>query len=151
VASVNTRASDKSIKLVYSLEGFTAEVYGNQLSIEETITNLLLNAIKYTPKKGTVEVQAVNQGEQSLIEIADTGIGVPQEELPYIFDEFFRASNARKTERDGTGLGLSIAKQIINRHSGKIWVESKIGEGSRFIFTIPNSGFKKIDSEPDRV
>jgi signal transduction histidine kinase len=143
VASVDTKASDKSIKLVYSLEGFTAEVYGDQLSIEEMIMNLLLNAIKYTPKKGSVEIMAVDLGEQFLIEIADTGMGIPQEDLPYIFDEFFRASNARKTERDGTGLGLSIAKQIINRHSGKIWAESKIGKGTKFSFTIPKSISKK--------
>ncbi|MBN1456370.1 MAG: HAMP domain-containing histidine kinase [Sedimentisphaerales bacterium] len=142
VASVNMKASDKSIKLVYSLEGFTAEIYGNQLSIEEMITNLLLNAIKYTPRNGSVEIMAIDLGEQFLIEIADTGIGIPQEDLPYIFDEFFRASNAKKTERDGTGLGLSIAKQIINRHFGKIWAESKIGEGTKFSFTIPKSGFE---------
>ncbi|MHC4291395.1 MAG: sensor histidine kinase, partial [Planctomycetota bacterium] len=68
---------------------------------------------------------------------ADTGIGIPAEEQDKVFDEFFRASNARKAERDGTGLGLSISKEIVERHGGTIWAASQEGRGSTFSFTLP--------------
>ena len=71
-----------------------------------------------------------------MVEIIDSGIGIPEEELPKVFDEFYRASNARKTEKDGTGLGLSIAKQIVARHHGKIWVDSRENIGTKFSFTL---------------
>lgn len=139
VAFVTGRAEDKSITLSHSFEPMVDEIYGDQFSIEEMITNLLLNAIKYTPEKGTVTLDVSEQKGDILVEITDTGIGVPEDELEFVFDEFFRASNARKTERDGTGLGLSIVKQIVERHSGEIWVESKLGEGTKFAFTLPKN------------
>ncbi len=139
VASVRTRAGGKSITLSHSFEPMVDKIYGNQFSIEEMIVNLLLNAIKYTPANGTVTLNVIDQQEDILIEIVDTGIGIPENELEYVFDEFFRASNARKSERDGTGLGLSIAKQIVQRHCGKIWAQSKLGEGTKFAFTLPKN------------
>ena len=71
------------------------------------------------------------------MEIVDTGIGIPEGELHRVFEEFYRASNAKRIEKDGTGLGISIVKQIIKRHNGKIWVESEENVGSRFCFTLP--------------
>ena len=136
LAAVKTKADDKSIVLNSNIEPLVNEIYGNQLAIEETVTNLLLNAIKYTPANGTVEITAKKDGNYVFIEITDTGIGIPTEELPRVFDEFYRATNARKIEKDGTGLGLSIAKQIIERHDGKIWVQSKEGIGTKFSFTL---------------
>jgi signal transduction histidine kinase len=100
------------------------------------LTNLVLNSIKYTPERGTVEIHATSNGEGILVEVADTGIGIPKEEQKRIFDEFYRASNARNIERDGTGLGLSIVKHIVNRHGGKIEVESKNGCGTKFRLTL---------------
>jgi len=93
--------------------------------------------IKYTPENGTVQLNAKEKGVNVLVEIIDTGIGIPKDELPNVFDEFYRASNARKLEKDGTGLGLVIAKQIIERHNGQINVESEENKGSRFWFTLP--------------
>ena len=115
------------------------KVYGNQISIEELTTNILLNGIKYTPAGGTVTLTTEKDAEFVTIEVSDTGIGVPEDELPKIFDEFYRASNARATERDGTGLGLSLAKQIIERHGGKIWARSHLGQGTTLSFTLPIS------------
>jgi two-component system phosphate regulon sensor histidine kinase PhoR len=112
----------------------------NKFSIEEMIVNLLLNAIKYTPAKGAVEIRAIDKGDSVQIEVADTGIGIPADEIPRVFDEFFRGAKAKKMERDGTGLGLSIAKQIVKRHNGRIWVESTQGEGSTFKLTLPRNG-----------
>ncbi|MHC4762172.1 MAG: sensor histidine kinase [Planctomycetota bacterium] len=139
LAAVRATAQDKSIALNFNIDSSADEVFGNQFSIEEMITNLLLNAIKYTPANGTVEINAKEDGDYVLMEVADTGIGIPPEELPKVFDEFYRATNAKKIEKDGTGLGLSIVKQIIERHSGKIWVDSKEGIGTKFSFTLPKT------------
>ncbi len=137
VAAVRTKADDKSITLNCNVESSVDEITGNQFSIEEVTANLLLNAIKYTPENGTITLNAKNGNDFTVIEIADTGIGIPVDELGEVFDEFFRASNARKTEKDGTGLGLSIAKYIVERHGGKIWVDSIENTGTKFWITLP--------------
>jgi signal transduction histidine kinase len=137
IESVRTKVDDKKITLSSSIEPAADKVFGNQFSIEETITNLLLNSIKYTPANGTVQVQVKDDGQTVLVEISDTGIGIPENEIDKVFDEFFRASNARRVERDGTGLGLSIAKQTVERHGGNIWVESRESKGTKISFTLP--------------
>jgi signal transduction histidine kinase len=136
VETVKTKAEDKSITLTSNVEPSVDRIYGNQFSIEEMLTNLVLNSIKYTPESGTVEINATSNGEGVLGEVADTCIGIPEEEQKQRFDEFDRASNARNIERDGTGLGLSIVKHIMNRHGGKIEVESKNGCGTKFRLTL---------------
>lgn len=136
VATVADKAGDKSIILNCNIEPSVDKTFGNRCSIEEVITNLLLNAIKYTTANGTIQVNAKEGDGCILVEVVDTGIGIPQEELTKIFDEFYRATNARKIEKDGAGLGLSIVKQIIERHGGKIWVESKENGGTKFWFTL---------------
>jgi signal transduction histidine kinase len=135
--TVGTNAQDKSIALKSNIALVEDKVFGNPLSIEEAITNLLFNAIKYTPAGGTVEINVEENGNCVLVEIIDTGIGIPEEELPKVFDDFYRATNAKKIEKDGTGLGLSIVKQIIERHSGEIWVNSQKDIGTKFSFTLP--------------
>ena len=137
VSTVEARAQEKAITLGCTIESPMDDIFGDRLSIEEMVTNLLLNAIKYTPEKGTIEMSASNGGDCALIEIADTGIGIPQDEQSRIFDEFYRATNARKVERDGTGLGLSIVRLIMERHGGEIQVESKEGRGTRFTLKLP--------------
>jgi signal transduction histidine kinase len=137
IESVKTKAEDKNITLSSDIESTVDKVFGNQFSIEETVMNLLLNSIKYTPANGTVQVQVKDNDQTAFVEISDTGIGIPASEIDKVFDEFFRASNARKVERDGTGLGLSIAKQTIERHGGKIWAESREGKGTKIMFTLP--------------
>ena len=119
---------------------------GHEFSIDEMITNLLFNAVKYTPENKTVHLEARGYDDHVQIDIADTGIGIPEDELANVFDEFFRASNARKSERDGTGLGLSIVKQIVERHAGKISVESRQGEGTKFTVTMPRDSSSPICS-----
>lgn len=142
-SAVKGKAQDKSITLNYNIDSFIGDITGDRLSIEEMVTNLLLNAIKYTNKGGTVEMNAKSKGSDILIEIKDTGIGIPQEEQSKIFDEFYRATNAKKVEQDGTGLGLSIAKHIIERHGGEIQVESRKGSGTTFKLTLPKNHFSK--------
>ncbi len=140
VSSAESRAQNKSIILTTAIGPSVDKIVGNKFSIEEAILNILLNAIKYTPDKGAVEISAVDKGDSVQIEVADTGIGIPADEIPHIFDEFFRGAKARKTERDGTGLGLAITRQIVARHNGSIWVESTLGEGSTFKLTLPRAG-----------
>ena len=137
VASVRAKADNKRITLNCDIEPSVDKIFGNQFSIEEMVTNLLLNAIKYTPANGTVELNANNNEGCVSVEITDTGIGIPQEEQSKIFREFYRATNARELEHDGTGLGLSIVKHIIERHGGQIRVESKEGCGTTFTLTLP--------------
>ncbi len=137
VETVKTKAEEKSITLKSTVEPSADRMYGNQFSIEEMLTNLLLNSIKYTPISGSVEINAAQNGEGILVEVSDTGIGIPEEEQNQIFDEFYRASNARDIERDGTGLGLSIVKHIVDRHGGKIEVESKNFQGTTFRLILP--------------
>jgi len=145
---VKSRAEDKSIKLNYMIHSSVDKIYGDSVSIEEMICNLLLNAIKYTGKGGTVQLYAEKIKDSVLIDISDTGIGIPKEEQIKVFDEFYRASNAKASVIDGTGLGLSIVKHIIDRHGGDIHVESMKDQGTIFKLRLPVArALKKIVSE----
>jgi signal transduction histidine kinase len=137
--AVRQRAADRSLHLSGTPEHSGPMVRGNRDVVEETLVNLLLNAIKYTPERGTISVEARTEGDSALLEISDTGIGVPPAELGRIFDEFYRASNAREVEREGTGLGLSLAKQVIELHDGSISVFSTEGSGTTFRIVLPRA------------
>jgi signal transduction histidine kinase len=137
LAGVASRAQEKSITLTSNVGSSVGQVVGNEFSINEMITNLLFNAVKYTPENRTVHLEAQGFDNRVQIDVIDTGIGIPADELAYVFDEFFRATNARKSEKDGTGLGLSIVKQIVERHRGQISVESREGRGTKFTVTLP--------------
>jgi signal transduction histidine kinase len=139
LASVATNAADKSITVTSDIEPSLGQIVGNEFSINEMISNLLLNAVKYTPEGKSVHLEAHSKDDCVQIEISDTGIGIPENELGNIFEEFFRASNAKKREKDGTGLGLSIVKQIIDRHGGSISVQSQEGQGTKFTVILPKN------------
>jgi signal transduction histidine kinase len=98
--------------------------------------NLLENAIKYSPPGGEVVISASRMGSGARFAITDHGIGIPEGEQVHIFSRFFRASNAKKKDPNGTGLGLYIAKNIIDMHHGKIWLESSEDTGTTFYFTL---------------
>ncbi len=99
--------------------------------------NLLKNSLKYTLPGGKILFEVTLEGDQICVRIEDTGIGIPAEDMPHIFKEFYRGSNARGRERKGTGLGLSITKQIVEMHQGKIGVESVLGKGTTFRLVFP--------------
>jgi len=105
--------------------------------LQRVFVNLLSNAIKFTPERGTLTIQATSKGKMLQVDVADTGIGIPPEDLERLFSEFFRADNPVNRERKGTGLGLVLVKRIIEAHGGKIWVTSRVGKGTTFSFTIP--------------
>jgi len=109
----------------------------------QVVYNITDNAVKYTPSGGTVTVYVFNEGEYCRIEIVDTGIGIPEDDVNKIFDRFYRVDKARARESGGTGLGLSIANDVVMMHEGKILVDSKEGVGTKFIIIVP----KKLQLE----
>ena len=119
-----------------SLEPLT--VWADRDRIAQVLTNLIGNAIKFTPPQGRVVVSAhMNGGAWAQVSIADTGPGIPPEEVRKIFDEFYQVTRPGKQKSQGVGLGLAISKKLVEMHGGKIWVESEIGKGSMFHFTLP--------------
>lgn len=137
LSAVQNRARSKGITVTHFIEPTVDEVLGEEVLIEETATNILFNAVKYTPEGGAVSLEARDDGWFIRISVTDTGIGVPEADITRIFEEFYRADNARASERDGTGLGLAFAKQVIEKHGGHIWAENNPGGGSTFVFTLP--------------
>jgi len=137
IASIALKAKDKNISVNTCIGPGIDIIRASREYIQETIVNILANAVKYTPCNGKIDINVSDKGNTIFIQIKDTGIGIPKDELPRIFDEFYRASNAKEVERDGTGLGLSIAKQVVGMHNGKIYVESEEGKGSIFSIELP--------------
>jgi len=137
IALIEPRAKAKGIFVDCRIESTIGLIKGAQVYIEETIANLLINSVKYTPASGKIEIAAMDRGDSVLIRITDTGIGIPRDEIMNIFDEFYRARNAKEIEKDGSGLGLSMAKQVVERHHGRIWVDSEEGKGSVFSIMLP--------------
>ena len=111
-------------------------VLANPPRMRQMLANLIGNAIKYTPAGGAIKVSALADGETIVISVADTGLGIPPSDLPYIFNKFYRASNIRE-RYEGTGLGLSIVKSIVENHGGRIWVDSRPEEGTTFTVILP--------------
>jgi two-component system sensor histidine kinase VicK len=108
--------------------------------IEQTLRNLLGNAIKYSPEGGTITVQGSRRRDQVLIRVADQGIGIPPGDLEHIFERFYRVESEVTENVRGAGLGLSVCRGIVELHGGHIWVESQPGVGSDFYFTLPVDG-----------
>lgn len=111
-------------------------IAGDRKRLHQAFTNLINNAVKYTPEGGSVGLQISEQNDQMIVQISDTGIGIAAEALPHIFEKFYRAPNAADTF-EGTGLGLSIVKSVIERHSGHVWVNSQINKGTVFSVVLP--------------
>jgi two-component system, OmpR family, phosphate regulon sensor histidine kinase PhoR len=105
--------------------------------LHDVLQNLLDNAIQYTPEGGQIEVSATAEAREAVIAVSDTGIGIPIADQERIFERFYRVDAARSREAGGTGLGLSIAKHIVEAHGGRLWVESAVGRGSKFSFSVP--------------
>ena len=112
-------------------------VYGNAGRLRQVIDNLLSNAIKYTPKDGRIAVHLAQEGQELVLLVRDSGIGIAHEDQPYVFDRFYRVHNKQTQDIAGTGLGLAIVKSIVERHKGRVWLESDLGEGSTFGVALP--------------
>jgi two-component system, OmpR family, phosphate regulon sensor histidine kinase PhoR len=115
------------------------KVMTHELRLEQVFVNLLDNAVKFNRPQGEVRVDVKSSGKSVCITIADTGIGIPSEDLPRIFERFYRADKARSREMGGTGLGLSIVKHAVEQMGGTVSVNSRLGEGSSFTITIASA------------
>jgi two-component system phosphate regulon sensor histidine kinase PhoR len=112
-------------------------IMADEEAIRQILDNLIDNAIKYTPEGGSVRVTCRMGGELVALEVADTGIGIPRDDLPRVFERFYRVDKARSRELGGTGLGLSIVKHLVQSIGGQITVDSRVGEGTRFTVQLP--------------
>jgi len=135
IARLKPQAERKSIALSAKFFADLPPVRGDKDRIYQVITNLVHNAIKFTSQNGNVSIFTELSENSALVKVSDTGIGISKENLPRIFDRFYKADKARAGE--GAGLGLAIAKHVIQAHGGNIWAESKEGKGSTFFFTLP--------------
>jgi PAS domain S-box-containing protein len=135
VASIRPSAAAKSIRIEADLRAITA-IFADRLRFKQILYNLLSNAVKFTPERGRIRVESRARGELVEISITDSGIGIPKEQQEAIFDKFYQVGATTKGVREGTGLGLAITKALIEEHGGSISVESELGKGSRFTFTV---------------
>ncbi len=132
-------AGEKGLEFKVEIAEEPLVLVGIEDGLERVFMNLVSNAVKYTPAGGLVTVRAWSENDQIKAEVSDTGIGIPEEALSRIFDEFYRAQNAKSMEMEGTGLGLAIVKDVVEQHGGQITVESVEGEGSAFSVTLPKA------------
>ncbi len=139
------QAEEKTINLEVNLSEEELLVYGHPDSFKEIFQNLFSNALRYTKENGIIKIVTRDLGDKIEISIKDTGIGITEDDIPKVFDEFFRSENAKKEVKIGTGLGLSIVKQIVENYGGKIKVQSTLGEGTRFCIIFPKQKNKNID------
>ena len=113
------------------------KILADQRKLKQILFNLLSNAVKFTPSGGSVDVNAVRDGDLIEISVTDTGIGIREEDISKLFHPFTQLESVYTKEYEGTGLGLALNRHLVELHGGKIWVKSVFGEGSRFSFTIP--------------
>lgn len=138
VTGQNGDAAKKNIRIDSSkVPRHRVEIEADPALLSQALRNLLENAIKYTPMGGQVSIGLREMEDSILFEIQDTGIGIAPLDLPRVFEKFYRSSRREAYSQKGSGLGLAIVKSIVERHHGKIWVESQLGRGSVFFIQIP--------------
>jgi signal transduction histidine kinase len=129
-------AEDKGISVQCGPE-LKVFVEGDRARLKQVVVNLLDNAIKYTSRGGTIQLNVMRQNGHAILDVADSGIGIPAESVPHVFERFFRVDKARSRDEGGAGLGLSIVKSICTAHGAELQVDSTVGKGSRFRIKLP--------------
>jgi signal transduction histidine kinase len=124
------------------LEADLPHVMIEPAEITQAVTQLLVNALNYTPDGGEILLTTYKEGRQAVFRVTDNGIGIAPSDIPMIFERFYRADKARSTETGGSGVGLTIAKKIVESHGGRLWVESTLGDGSSFFLSLPLVGMQ---------
>jgi len=137
IETTQRSAAEKNLRVSVNLKTSLPDIAADRRRLAEVLQNLLDNAVQYTPSGGRITVSASSDGDEVEFTVSDTGIGIPKVDQPRIFERFYRVDVARSREVGGTGLGLSIAKHLVEAHGGRIWVESEVGQGSQFHFTVP--------------
>jgi len=136
------KADTKSIQLIVEKSKNEIRMMGNLTNIEEVISNLISNAIRYSKNGGNITIKADEKSDCTKIMVSDTGLGIPEEDLSHIFERFFRVKNEKTRYISGTGLGLAIVKSIVEAHHGRIEVESEVDKGTCFSIYFPKSEYK---------
>ncbi len=131
------RATEKDLRISVNMPQRLPDIAGDRRRLAEVLQNLLDNAIQYTLPGGQIMVSAETGEDEVILTVSDTGIGIPKADQPRIFERFYRVDVARSREAGGTGLGLAIAKHLVDVHGGRLWVESEVGQGSQFHFSVP--------------
>jgi two-component system phosphate regulon sensor histidine kinase PhoR len=139
IAVVNNQAKEKSIQIILDSRENLPKVLADDTRLSQVMINLLDNAIKYTPNDRSIKISVYPKEKFVQIDVSDTGMGIPQENLPRIFERFYRIDKSRSRTLGGTGLGLSIVKHIVQGHGGEVWVKSELEQGSTFSFIIPTA------------
>jgi PAS domain S-box-containing protein len=135
--SIARAGSSPTVDFKADLDPRLPIVVGDRDRLVQVVSNLVNNAVKYSPDGGTVTLSSRSEGGFALISVTDTGVGIPPDEIGHVFERFRRVRSGAAQSIPGTGLGLTIVKQIVEMHGGKIWVESAVGHGSAFHFTLP--------------
>jgi signal transduction histidine kinase len=145
VHGISHMAEINNIKITTSVDKNIPELDASKPRLLQVLTNLLGNAIKFNKEKGSIKIKAAlkKSDDNVTVSVSDTGVGIPKEQLPRIFDRFYQVDGTTSRKYGGTGLGLAITKSIVEAHGGKIWVESVVGEGTTFHFTLPIKRKKK--------
>jgi PAS domain S-box-containing protein len=130
-------AEKKQIKLEVSIKGVLPPIMGDDISIREVLVHLVDNAIKFNHTSGKVRIEARAKGRHIEVSVKDDGIGIEKKNFDKIFEKFFQLDSTIDRKYPGTGIGLAVAKELVEVHEGKIWVESKLGKGSKFTFSLP--------------
>ena len=143
IEALKSKANEKELKVSFETSEPANIIRANRFLLEQMFINLIDNAVKYNYERGEIGIEVSSRDSNLRIEISDTGIGIPKDSLPRIFERFYRVDKTRSRKMGGTGLGLSIVKHIVIIHTGKIDVQSEEGKGSKFIITLP----KKVQSK----
>jgi GAF domain-containing protein len=134
---VRERATNHEITLDVKVDERIGDIVGDERKIKQVLLNLLSNAVKFTPQGGRITINARPINAAVEISVTDTGIGIAEQDQPKVFEEFRQVGNDNAKKIEGTGLGLTLAKKFVELHGGRIWVESELGKGSTFVFTLP--------------
>jgi signal transduction histidine kinase len=137
VANFEPIATHLGVTVSVDLPSGLPRIHADEDRLIQVLTNLLDNALKFTSREGQVTVEAGEQKDAVWVRVADTGVGIAPEELPYVFQQFYRGDESRPPEKQGMGLGLAICREIITAHDGQIWAESEPNRGTCFTFTLP--------------
>jgi two-component system phosphate regulon sensor histidine kinase PhoR len=148
-SEMSEQARQKQLALIFTTPKINLpKVLVDKIRMGEVVSNLLSNAIIYTPAGGKITVWTENKGREVITHVTDTGIGIPKEALPKLFTKFFRADNARERHPNGTGLGLYIVKSVLDNAGGSIWFTSEENKGATFYVSVPMTGMKtKVDKK----
>ena len=134
---IRERAQRHAITLAQDTDPNLGEVVADERKFKQILLNLLTNAVKFTPDGGRIDVSARADGDNLVVAVHDTGIGIAPEDQQAVFEEFRQVGRHYTNKQEGTGLGLALTRKFVELHGGSIWLESELGKGSTFTFTIP--------------